>query len=100
VPTDEQIADLRRQASRIQEELESANGPLVRASVERGGGAVLVASPQSEDDRGFYSVQARLVGGAEVTVYVPDSVSLIDGAAIEVVEGQNGHYFRAIVAPE
>ncbi len=100
MPTRDQVADLRRQATRIEQELESAEGPLVRASVARGGGGVLVASPQSDDDRGFYSVRARLVGGTEVTVYVPDSVSLIDGAAIEVVEGQYGHYFRAIVAPE
>jgi hypothetical protein len=84
----------------MMEELESADGPRVRAQVERGGSAVLVAEPESGDDRGFYSVQARLLDGAEVTVYVPDSVSLPNDAAIEVVEGKYGHYFRSIVARE
>jgi hypothetical protein len=93
----EQIADFHRRAKLIDRELESATGSLVRARVERGGGAVLVAAPESKDGRGFYSVQARLIGKDEVTVYVPDSVSLTDGAVIEVVEGQYGHYFRAIV---
>lgn len=96
----EQLADFHRRARLIEEELKSATGSLLGARVERGGGAVLVAAPESQDDGGFYSVQARLIGEAEVTVYVPNNVSLTDGAAIKVVEGQYGHYFRAIVGQE
>jgi hypothetical protein len=92
----EQIADFRRRARLMQEELELATGPLIRARVERGGGAVLGVAPESQDERGFYSIQARLIGGGEVTVYVPNNVSLTDGAAIQLVQGQHGYYFRHI----
>jgi ribosomal protein S12 len=83
----------------MMEDLESAGGSHVRATVVRGGGAVLAAAPKNPNDRGFYSVQAHLLGGVEVTVYVPDSVSLTDGASIEVVEGRYGHYFRSVASP-
>jgi hypothetical protein len=59
----------------------------------------LVASPETPDDGGFYSLQARLAGEAEVTVYVSDSVSLMDGAEIDVVKGMHGYYFRSLLAP-
>jgi hypothetical protein len=96
----EQIAETMQRVRRQMEEFESANGPRMRATVERGGGAVLVASPPSPNSRGFYSVEARLAGESEVSVLVPDNVPLANGATIDVVQGQYGYYFRSIVAPE
>jgi hypothetical protein len=91
----EQIAETMQCVRRQMEEFESANGPRMRATVERGGCAVLMASPASPTSRSFYSVQSRLAGDSEVSVLVPDSVPLTNGTTIDVVQGQYGYYFRS-----
>jgi hypothetical protein len=96
----EQIAEAMREAQLISQEMQSIDGPSLRARVERGGEPLLVATPEpvASVGQGFFSIDARLDDGAVVTVYVPDDVVVPAGALIQVVAGQHGHYFRALVS--
>jgi len=94
---------LLRQADLIQAEMNSIEGPSVRARVERGGQSVIEFSSNAPvrvetSDGGFFSVDARRDDGVIVAVYVPNGVVIPDGAVIDVVQGQHGYYFRAPVS--
>ena len=94
---DELIAELRRQAELITAEMQTIDGPTVRARITSEGQGVLVASLADADERdGFYSIEATLAGGTVVTVYVPNNVALAVGSQINVAIGRHGHYFRSL----
>ena len=94
----EQIAQARRQADLISEEMRSIQGLGVRATVERGGESLIVSSPGGVDIGGFFTVDAKLDEGRTVTVYVPDDLVIPTGAIVYVVAGQHGHYFRSLAS--
>jgi hypothetical protein len=95
----EQLAELRRQTRLIGEELESARGASVPATVQRGGESMFESSPGGVAiGRGFFSIEAILEDGEAVLVYVPDDLVVPTGARIYVVAGQHGHYFRSFVS--
>jgi hypothetical protein len=89
----EQIAEMQRQARLVMEEMKSLEGPNLRAQVERGGQALIEASPDPIDEgEGFYTVEGRLLAdNASITVYVPNAVTLSDGTEINVVAGRQGY---------
>jgi hypothetical protein len=92
-----------RQGGLIQSEMNSIQGPSVRARVERGGHSVIELSsdgPTEPVGGGFFSVAARRDDGATVAVYVPNEMMIPDGSVIEVVRGQHGYYFRSLVSTE
>ena len=96
---DEQIAELRRQAELITAEMQTIDGPNVRARITSEGQGVLVASPaDAVETGGFYSIEATLADGTGVTVYVPNNVALAVGSQINVAIGRHGHYFRSLAA--